>query len=144
MIALDTNILVHAHRKEASLHEPARQTVKDLAESMSPWCICFHSLIEFYGMATHPKIWRKASSPAEAFRQIHAWRAAPSLRILGDSAIVLESLESITTMAKIQGPLIHDARITACCLANGVTEIWTVDRDFSRFPDLKTRNPLIG
>ena len=55
MIALDTNILVHAHRKEASLHEPARQTVKDLAESMSPWCICFHSLIEFYGIATHPK-----------------------------------------------------------------------------------------
>lgn len=144
MIAVDTNILVHAHRKEASLHEPACKTVKDLAESMRPWCICLHSLIEFYGIATHPKIWREASSPEQAFRQIHVWRSAPSLRILGDSAQLLESLESITATAKIQGPMIHDARIVACCLSNGIKELWTVDRDFSRFPDLKTRNPLIG
>jgi len=39
-------------------------------------------------------------------------------------------------------PLVHDARIAACCLIHGVTELWTMDHDFSRFPDLKTRNPL--
>lgn len=42
-----------------------------------------------------------------------------------------------------RGALIHDARIAACCLTGGVGELWTVDRDFSRFPALKTRNPLI-
>lgn len=144
MIALDTNILVHAHRREASLHEPARKTVKDLAESMRPWCICFHSLVEFYGIATHARVWREASSPAQAFQQIRAWRAAPGLRILGDSSATLDLLESFATAAKVHGPVIHDARIAACCLTNGVKELWTVDRDFSRFPELKTRNPLIG
>ncbi len=142
MIALDTNILVHAHRADASLHDAARTLVKELAESMRPWSICYHSLIEFYGISTHPKIWREASSPTQAFRQINAWRAAPSLRILCDAPSCLEPLEQLTAQAKVHGPLIHDARIAACCLDNGVTELWTVDRDFSRFPQLKTKNPL--
>lgn len=65
MIAVDTNLLVHAHQREASLHAKAKEVLR------------------------------------------------------------------------------HDARIAACCLLGGVGELWTVDRDFSRFPALKTRNPLI-
>jgi predicted nucleic acid-binding protein len=38
---------------------------------------------------------------------------------------------------------VHDSRISAICLAHGVTELWTADRDVSRFPELKARNPLI-
>jgi uncharacterized protein len=37
---------------------------------------------------------------------------------------------------------VHDARIAALCAGHGVRELWTVDRDFSRFPGLTTRNPL--
>jgi uncharacterized protein len=37
---------------------------------------------------------------------------------------------------------VHEARIAALCLANGVKELWSADRDFSRFPDLRTANPL--
>jgi toxin-antitoxin system PIN domain toxin len=142
MIALDTNILIHAHRRDASLHASAAEAVKKLAESMRPWSVCYHSLIEFYGVATRSQIWRNASTPEQAFKQIKAWKASPSLRILSDSDVSLETLESLALQANVQGPLIHDARIAACCLANGVTELWTVDRDFSRFSALKTRNPL--
>lgn len=142
MIALDTNILIHAHRQDASLHIPASQTVRELAMSLRPWSICYHSLIEFYGVVTQSKIWRDASTPEQAFRQINAWKSAPSLRILQDSTACLESLEDLATRAKIHGALIHDARIAACCITNGVSELWTLDRDFSRFPDLRTRNPL--
>ena len=38
--------------------------------------------------------------------------------------------------------MVHDARVAALCIAHGVTELWTADRDFGRFPDLVTRNPL--
>ena len=34
--------------------------------------------------------------------------------------------------------------IAAICLSHGVSELWTADRDFSRFPDLRVCNPLIG
>lgn len=144
MIALDTNLLVHAHRRDASLHEAAYTSVKELAESLSPWAICYHSLIEFYGVVTHPKIWNEPSSPEQAFHQIHAWKAAPSLRILCDLPENLNQLEALATDGKVHGPLIHDARIAGCCLSHGVHELWTVDRDFSRFPSIKTRNPLVS
>ncbi len=45
---------------------------------------------------------------------------------------------------RIQGPLVHDARIAAVCVAHGVEEFWSVDRDFSRFPQLRVVNPLAG
>ncbi len=41
-----------------------------------------------------------------------------------------------------RGPNVHDARIAALCLHHGVRELWTVDRDFSRFSGLHTKNPL--
>ena len=46
--------------------------------------------------------------------------------------------------AGIVGHRIHDAKIAAICLQHGVTEFWSADRDFSRFAQLKTRNPLTG
>jgi uncharacterized protein len=42
----------------------------------------------------------------------------------------------------VAGPAVHDARIAALCLANGVRELWSADRDFTQFPDLRTANPL--
>jgi predicted nucleic acid-binding protein len=43
----------------------------------------------------------------------------------------------------VTGPLVQDARIAALCLQHGVRELWTADRDFSRFPALGVRNPLV-
>jgi len=134
---------VHAHRKDASLHTAAAQHVRELAESMQAWGICYHSLVEFYSIATHPRIWKQPSTPEQTWHQISAWRNAPYLRILSDSAESLQALRALAINSKVTGPLIHDARIAACCLSHSVQELWTVDRDFTRFPALKTRNPLV-
>jgi hypothetical protein len=53
-------------------------------------------------------------------------------------------LRRVLEMGNITGPRVHDARIAAICLQHGVRELWTADRDFSRFPELKAVNPLIG
>ncbi|HMP72623.1 MAG TPA: PIN domain-containing protein [Kiritimatiellia bacterium] len=142
MIAVDTNLLVHAHQRESELHPSAQRMVRHLAESPSPWVICFHSLVEFYAVATHPRLWKQPSTPAQAWDQIAAWRESPSLRIITDTDDVLNCLEKLATSARVRGGQIHDARIAACCLTCGASELWTIDRDFSRYPGLKTRNPL--
>ncbi len=143
MIALDTNILVHAHRKDASLHVEARAKVQQIAETAAPWHICYHSLIEFYGIVTHPKIWAQPSSPHIAADQIAAWRESPSLRILTELPEHIEHVMALAEATKVSGPMIHDARIASCCLTHGIRELWTIDRDFSRFTELRTHNPLI-
>jgi hypothetical protein len=143
MIALDTNILVHAHRRNASLHLEANNCLRELSEAAAPWFVCFHSLVEFYGIVTHPKIWATPSTPTQGADQIAAWRESPSLRILTDLPDHIDKLLELASAGKVVGPMIHDARIASCCLSHGVRELWTIDRDFSRFPELKARNPLI-
>lgn len=143
MIAADTNLLVHAHHAEASLHKKAKEVIRTLAESPGPWAVCLHCFVEFYGVATHPKLWQKPSTPEQALDQIAAWRESPSLRILCDSPGVLDTLAELAVSGMVRGALIHHARIAASCLAGGVGELWTVDRDFSRFPAIKPRNPLV-
>jgi hypothetical protein len=34
--------------------------------------------------------------------------------------------------------------VAALCFLHGVRELWSADRDFSRFPNLKVKNPLVG
>lgn len=44
--------------------------------------------------------------------------------------------------AEVRGAMIHDARIAAICRSQGVMELGSADRDFSRFPGVSVRNPL--
>lgn len=143
MIALDTNILVHAHRRDSSLHKEAFTIVRELAEGGAPWAICFHNFVEFYGIVSHPKIWATASTPEQIEDQIAAWKESPQLHILTESSIDLPPFLETARKGKVSGMMIHDARIASCCIVRGVTELWTADRDYSRFPALKTRNPLV-
>jgi toxin-antitoxin system PIN domain toxin len=142
MIAVDTNILVHAHQREADFHNTAKKLMRRLAESPIPWGVCCHSFIEFYGVVTRNNIWKVPSLPEQAIDQIAAWRESPSIRVLFDDSSTFNELSQIVISANVRGPLIHDARIAACCISSGVSELWTVDRDFSRFTKLHTKNPL--
>lgn len=125
------------------MHEPAAKAIRGLAESPAPWAICFHCLVEFYAVATLTRLWRIPSTPEQAIDQIRAWRESPSLRILCDTPRDLDALADLALTGKIRGGQVHDARIAACCLNHGVRELWSIDRNFSRFPALRTRNPLV-
>lgn len=143
MIALDTNILVYAHRPEFPFHDAAKALVKTLAEGSAPWGLVLHCLVEFAGVVTHPQRFRQASSQAQVADQIAAWRASPTAVLLADNDAVLERFLALLGAGRITGAAVHDARIAATCLAGGVTELLTCDRDYGRFPALKTRNPFV-
>lgn len=144
MIAVDTNILVYAHRSDSPFHEPAAAAVHDLAESPAAWAIPWPCVHEFYSTATHPRIYDPPSSSAEAIAQVEAWLGSPSLVLLHEGVTYWPTLKTLLESGKVQGPMVHDARIAALCRANGVRELWSVDRDFGRFPDLVVRNPLVS
>jgi len=139
VIAVDTNILIHAHRRDASLHERARDLLGELSNQGATWAIPWPCLHEFYGVVTHPRVFAPPSTRAEAWAQIHAWTGAGNVSLLSEARNHLDHLEALTTSARITGPQVHDARIAAICLSHGVSELITLDRDFSRFPQLRTR-----
>ena len=141
MIAIDSNLLVYALRTDSPFHEAARSAITGLAEGLAPWAIPWPCMHEFYAIAT--RAYRPPTTPAQCFAFLRALARAPHLRFLHETPEHLDVLERITH-ANLLGGAIHDARIAAICLSHGVRELWSADRDFTRFPQLKVRNPLLG
>ena len=141
MIALDTNILVYAHREDVVWFPEASACLVSLAEAGEPWAIPWPCVHEFLAIVTHPRIFVTPTPLEQAIDQVRAWLESPSVVALGEGAGHLE--REIMLSSRAGGPLVHDARVAAICLGNGVSELWSADRDFGRFPALRVRNPLV-
>jgi toxin-antitoxin system PIN domain toxin len=144
MIAIDTNILVYAHRQDAPLHAGALAALTQAAESQTTWAIPWPCVHEFLAIVTHPRIWRPPTTMTMAIGCVRAWMSSPSLRLIGEGPRHLETLAELVEAGKIDGPRVHDARIAALCRQHGVKTLWSADRDFSRFPGLKVLNPAVA
>ncbi|MGE0360605.1 MAG: type II toxin-antitoxin system VapC family toxin [Vicinamibacterales bacterium] len=143
MVAVDTNVLVYAHRREADEHATARRLLQTLAASPRPWAIAWPCVYEFFSVVTHPRIWRdSASTPDEAWLQLEAWFTAPTLRLLGETDGFAPILERFVRRSRVRGPVVHDARVAAICVAHGVESLVSRDRDFALFPELRVENPF--
>ena len=144
MIAIDTNILVYAHREDSEWHDAAARAVRQLAEGPEAWAIPWSCIHEFLAITTHPRIFRTPTPLPMALVQVDAWFDAPSLVMLAEDAAYWVVLRGLVTQARLSGPRVHDARVAALCLVHDVRELWTADRDFSAFPTLRVRNPLVA
>lgn len=144
MIAIDTNILVYAHRPASPEFERAVTAVTRLADSGQPFSLPWPVIHEFLGTVTAQRKLGQATPMDVALATIRDFTDLPQCHVIGEGLDHFETLVSLMREADIRGPRIHDARIAAICLAHGVRELWTADRDFSRFPRLRTRNPLVG
>ncbi len=143
MIAVDTNILVYAHREDSPFHEAARQRLQALAEGVAPWAIPWPCLHEFLAIVTHPRIFRPPTPLTRALDQVDAWLESPTLSVLSESDRHWPELRALLASAQVAGPQVHDARIAALCLQHEVRALWSADRDFGRYPRLNAVNPLI-
>lgn len=144
LVAVDTKVLVYAYRADSPFHDRARSTLESLAAGARgramPWP-CAH---EFFAIVTHPRVCKTATPADTALAQLRALQTLANLVFIAEADDHLQHLESLALAAKAHGGAIHAARIAAICLSHGVAELWSADRDFSRFPALAVRNPLIG
>jgi toxin-antitoxin system PIN domain toxin len=143
VIAVDTNLLVYAHREDSEFHEAAKESLNLLRHESVAWAIPWPCIHEFVAISTHPGIYQPPSPLAAALGFVDALLASPQLQLLAESPGYFEKLREIATGARLKGPRIPDARVAALCLHLGVAELWSADRDFSAFPQLKVRNPLV-
>ena len=144
MIALDTNILVYAHREDSEWHGPASLSVSELAEGRASWAVPWPCLHEFLAIVTHPRIYAPPTPVEVALSQVQAWLESPSLVLLAERPGYWIELQRLIGRGLISGPQVHDARVAALCIHNGVRELWTADRDFSRYSGLRVRNPTLN
>lgn len=143
MIAIDTNLLVYAHRRDSQWHEPAAKSLVALAEGNAAWALPWPCLHEFIAIATHPRIYDPPTPLGDAIAQVDAWLESPSVLVLSERGDYWSTAKEVFATAQIKGPQVHDARIVALCRSHGVRELWSADRDFTRFPGLQINNPLL-
>jgi toxin-antitoxin system PIN domain toxin len=144
MIAVDSNILVYAHRRDSEWHEAAKTCIRGLSESPAAWAIPWTCVHEFLSVVTRERVFAPPTTLPKALEQVASWLGSPSLVLLSESEGYEQVLANVLTRSKVTGSKIHDARVAAVCLHHGVRELLTADRDFSRFHGLKIRNPLIS
>ena len=96
----------------------------------------------------YPRVLRCAHQPAASgphsvstvLAQLDAWIVSPSLQLLSETRGHWRTVQRLVDQGDVRGPMIHDAKIAAICLDHGITQLITIDRDFSRFPDLGVRD----
>ena len=143
MIAIDTNILIYAHRQDFAQHRAAKDALNALHTSQKNWAIPVVCLHEFLSQVTGFRAPYTPTPVKDAFMQIRVWMQSETMTLLRPTEQHIDVLEKVVTHGQARGGQIHDARIAAICLENGVRQLWTADRDFARFAQLlPTHNPV--
>lgn len=139
MIAVDTNILVYAHREESPQHARALDALRALAEGDEPWALPVFVLGEFLRVVTHARIFDPPSTRSNAVDAVEALLASPTVRVLHPGDRFWTLLRAALEEAGGTGNLVLDAEIVAVAREHGVTTILSEDKDFRRFPSIGLR-----
>jgi toxin-antitoxin system PIN domain toxin len=142
VIAIDTNLLVYAHRREMPFHERARAVLTEAVTAAEPVCVPWPCAHEFLAVVSNPRNFKDPTPMEIALDAIKRLLATLSGGFLAEGEGYLNVLEQIVRPAQLQGEIVHDARVAALCVFHGVRVLWSVDRDFSRFGNLMVQNPL--
>ena len=140
MIALDTNLLVYAHRSGTPEHKAARQVIEGAAATGS-WGFAAPVVAEFWGVVTHPAASGRPSSPDEALRFLVALSSAGA-ELWSPGAGFGLRLAQLATDLDISGNRVFDLQIALCAFEGGARELWTHDSRFVTVPGLRVVRAL--
>ena len=140
MIALDTNLLVYAHRAGVPEHRAAKLAI-ERASSQGRWGFAVACLAEFWAVATHPASTGRPSTPAEAVSYLEALTAAGA-EMWEPGAGFGARLAQLAGDLDVSGPRVFDLQIGLMAFERGATELWTADARFIKLPGLRLHNPL--
>jgi len=143
MIALDTNLLVYAHRQATREHRAARKAIERARRSGLGWGVADAAAVEFFAVVTHPAAAGRPSSPVEAAAFLDALATAGA-RFWTPAQAFATRLVQLAADLRVIGPRVLDLQIALTALDNGATQLWTHDSHFARVPGLRIVNPLAG
>jgi toxin-antitoxin system PIN domain toxin len=133
LIAVDTNVLIYAHRRETERHAEALRRLSALAEGDSPWGLPVFCIAEFVRVVTHLRVFTPPTDLRTALDFVDRLLESPSSRLLLPGQSYVSAFRRICEAAEVRGNLAFDAQIVASCIEHGVRDLITADRDFARF-----------
>ena len=142
MIAVDTNLLVYAHRGAVPEHRAAIGAIELAMREPQGWGVAVPCIAEFWMVVTHPSAAGRPSTTEEARGFLEALRVDGMMTLFEPRAGMGQRLINLATRGGVSGPRIFDLQIGLCALEAGATELWSHDRRFAAPPGLRVVDPI--
>ena len=142
MIIVDVNLLIYAVNEDAPYHQKAKAWLENAVSGTEtvglPWIV----LLAFLRLTTKTGLFQKPLAVETAFDVIDAWLQQPSVTVPEPTTHHLRTLRDLVVPLGTGGNLTSDAHVAALAIEHSA-QLCSADNDFSRFPRLRWRNPLV-
>jgi toxin-antitoxin system PIN domain toxin len=132
MLMPDVNLLVYAHRVEATQHERARAWLEALASGRRPFALSALVAVSFVRVVTGTRLFKQPESLGVALDFVEELLSAPACRLLTPGLEHWQIVARLCLGARAIGAQVADAQHAALAIEHGCTWV-TADDDFSRY-----------
>jgi uncharacterized protein len=139
--AIDANLLLYASDRDDPLHERAVALLDEIALGPELVYLFWPTAMAYLRIATHPAIFDRPLSHADARANLDALLDLPHVRVVGEGETFRSRFAEVADDVAPTGNLVPDAHLVALMLENGVRTIWTRDRDYRKFTSIRVRDP---
>ena len=143
MIAVDTNLLVYAHRSSLPEHDRARKALERASTDRRGWGIALATVAEFWSVVTHPAAARP-STAEEAAAFLTALATDGDMQVWTPGRHFEDRLLQLAADVAVTGARIFDLQIVLTAFEHGAVEVWTHDHRFTKIPGVRLIDPLAG
>jgi len=139
---VDANVLLYASDEGSPLHAEAIAAVERMAAGPEIVYLFWPTVTAYLRVATHPAVFARPLSIAEALGNIEQLVSRPHVRTTGETDGFWPLLRGVLVDALPTGNLVPDAHLVGLMVENGVRTILTRDRGFRRFTAIEARDPF--
>jgi uncharacterized protein len=138
---VDANVLVYASNEADPVHAPARALVERLAAGPELVYLFWPVLMGYIRIVTHRAILARPLAPADAIANVTALLSRKHVRAPGEAEGFWDIYRA-GPANRLRGNAVPDGHIAGLMRQNGVTTIYTRDRDFRRFDGIRVEDPF--
>lgn len=142
MILTDANLLLYAYNADAPEHPKAKLWLESQLSVTDLFGFSWQTITAFLRISTNSRAFAHPFGVADVCAIVNEWVERPQVIILAPGDRHREIFSDLLKTGQATGPLVMDAHLAALAIEHGCT-LATTDRDFARFPGLKTINPLV-
>lgn len=140
-LTIDANVLVYASNEADPVHAAARTLIERLAAGPELVYLFWPALMGYLRIVTHPAILPRPLPPADAVANVTALLTRKHVRAPGEAEGFWDIVRSGPTK-RLRGNAVPDGHLAGLMQQNGVTTIYTRDRDFRRFEGIRVEDPF--
>ena len=141
MILADTNLLLYAYNVLDKHHTQARNWFKAAVNGKERFALCWPVISGFLRVSTSARAFLQPFETAEAVEIVTRWMKYPNITVLEPTSEHWVIFSEMLVAGQVRAAMTTDAEIATYAIEHGAV-LHTADRDFARFPKLKTCNPL--